>query len=276
MSEIYKKVAIVIPTHKAKLNSDEEISIKCLDRNLNNFDKYIVCPQKIDPIFDLKKLNTIKFDDKYFDNWLNYNSLLKSQIFWKKFTNYQFILLYQLDCLVFRSNIEEWIDMNFSFIGPPQINRKKRKLGFVGNGGFSLRKVNDHLNAIESNKINFFNFKKQAIKYFSARKRLFYLVKTLALVCLKYFKFRIAKKKSSLKETFITYSVYPEDVFWCMFGPILNNDFTICPPEKAIDFGFESDPRIAYEINQNKKPFGCHNWTRYDKVFISGLLNDKL
>ena len=69
MSEIYKKVAIVIPTHKAKLNSDEEISIKCLDRNLNNFDKYIVCPQKIDPIFDLKKLNTIKFDDKYFDNW---------------------------------------------------------------------------------------------------------------------------------------------------------------------------------------------------------------
>ena len=40
MSEIYKKVAIVIPTHKAKLNSDEEISIKCLDRNLNNFDKF--------------------------------------------------------------------------------------------------------------------------------------------------------------------------------------------------------------------------------------------
>ena len=107
-------------------------------------------------------------------------------------------------------------------------------------------------------------------------KQVFYLIKTLALILIKYFKFRIAKKKSSLKETFITYSVYPEDVFWCMFGPILNNDFTICPPEKAIDFGFESDPRIAYEINQNKKPFGCHNWTRYDKVFISGLLNDKL
>ena len=51
MSEIYKKVAIVIPTHKAKLNSDEEISVKCLDKNLNNFDKYLVCPQKIDPIF---------------------------------------------------------------------------------------------------------------------------------------------------------------------------------------------------------------------------------
>ncbi len=116
MSEIYKKVAIVIPTHKAKLNSDEEISVKCLDKNLNNFDKYLVCPQKIDPILNLKKFYTIKFDDKFFDNWLNYNSLLKNEIFWKKFTNYQFILLYQLDCLVFRSNIEEWIDMNFSFI----------------------------------------------------------------------------------------------------------------------------------------------------------------
>ena len=49
MKKIHKKVAIVIPTHKTKHESDEELSLKCLDNKLGEIDKFIVCPDKADP-----------------------------------------------------------------------------------------------------------------------------------------------------------------------------------------------------------------------------------
>jgi len=275
MKKIHKKVAIVIPTHKTKHESDEELSLRCLDNKLGEIDKFIVCPDKADPRISLKNLKTIKFENFHFETWLNYNALLKTKIFWSKFIDYEFILLYQTDCLLFKANIEEWINLDYSFIGPPHINIKKEKLSFVGNGGFSLRKVKDHWEALNNKKIYLFNTKRQTLKYLLGRKRLVYFLKTIFKAFLIYIKKRINDKNYSFKESFISNSIYPEDIFWCMFGPNLNSDYKICPAKKAISFGFESAPQLAFKLNKNKKPFGCHNWTHYDKHFFQNLLNDK-
>ena len=60
-----------------------------------------------------------------------------------------------------------------------------------------------------------------------------------------------------------------------MFGPILNSILKFVQQKKLSDFGFESAPQLAFKLNKNKKPFGCHNWTHYDKHFFQNLLNDK-
>ena len=62
------------------------------------------------------------------------------------------------------------------FISTPHINKK---LSFVGNGGFSLRKVNDHWEALNNKKIYLFNTKKQTFKIFAWEKRLAYFLKTI-------------------------------------------------------------------------------------------------
>ena len=275
MKEIHKKVAIVIPTHKSQPDNNEEISLRCLDNKLGDFNKYIICPENIEPKILLKNSKIIKFDKNHFETWPNYNSLLKTNTFWDKFKNYDFILIYQTDCLVFKSNIEEWLKLDYSFIGPPQINLKKEKLGFVGNGGFSLRKVSDHLEALNNKEIYFMNTKKQTLKYLLGIKRLKYFIFTIFKTFIIYNKKKRIKHGYTFRESFIKNSIYPEDIFWCMFGPNLSRNYKVCPPEKAINFGFESAPQLAFKLNNNQKPFGCHNWTHYDKLFFQKLLNDK-
>jgi len=85
--------------------------------------------------------------------------------FYKRFLNYKFILIYQLDAFVFNDELAFWCNKDYDYIGAPWSDissrsifkelRSKlplrykyyyiRKLSninkFVGNGGFSLRKV---------------------------------------------------------------------------------------------------------------------------------------
>ncbi len=57
-------VAIVVPTNKSALTSDEQISLAHLRHFLGGYDKYLVLPKSVElhlPDFQIKN-----FDDKYF------------------------------------------------------------------------------------------------------------------------------------------------------------------------------------------------------------------
>src|SRR5262249_48921760 len=84
-----------------------------------------------------------------------------SDEFYDRFSNYGHVLLYQLDAFVFSDKLLDWCSANYDYIGapwidnssiallapPPSLLRRlllKNKTDFtrvVGNGGFSLRKV---------------------------------------------------------------------------------------------------------------------------------------
>ena len=66
--------------------------------------------------------------------------------FYEKFLNFDYILIYQTDAFIFVDKLDEWCTKGFSYVGAPWFKDFTppyctNELQFVGNGGFSLRKV---------------------------------------------------------------------------------------------------------------------------------------
>src|ERR1044071_9510110 len=89
-----------------------------------------------------------------------------SEPFYRAFEEYDYILIYQLDCLVFSNALEAWCHKGYDYIGAPWFERwhqlrSERSaypdeivegFGAVGNGGFSLRNVRAALDVLASPK----------------------------------------------------------------------------------------------------------------------------
>ena len=52
-----------------------------------------------------------------------YNRLMMSEQFYRAFEGYEYILIYQLDCLVFSNALEEWCRKGYDYIGAPWFER---------------------------------------------------------------------------------------------------------------------------------------------------------
>jgi hypothetical protein len=109
------------------------------------------------------RISSEKFPDHYFKSVFGYNRLMLTASFYERFSHSKFILIYQLDAYVFRDELLYWCSKDYDYIGAPWIttpnkgfkkvlslfDSKKKKARSeifykVGNGGFSLRKVNTH------------------------------------------------------------------------------------------------------------------------------------
>jgi hypothetical protein len=167
--------AVVIPVYKVTPSFEEEISFKQCIKILNNYKICIACPNDLDVSYYLTLYHEIeiyRFDKNYFQNIEGYNKLLLTESFYFKFIEYKYILLYQLDSFVFRDELSYWCSCNYDYIGAPWINTnlynwlfikaypkilinyhkilfKGRYLKRVGNGGFSLRKVNSFISNLK-------------------------------------------------------------------------------------------------------------------------------
>ncbi len=150
-----KKVAIVIPIYKQKLSKFEEISLKQAIRVFNNYDKFFILPKTLQFLFKVKDISNIIFEDKWFISSQTYSALLMNEEFYKAFTQYKYILIYQLDAFVFEDNLNFFCDLGYDYIGAPWISgliyywNYKYNILHVGNGGFSLRNVDKCMNLIK-------------------------------------------------------------------------------------------------------------------------------
>ena len=52
----------------------------------------------------------------------------------------------------------------------------------------------------------------------------------------------------------------PEDMFWSYEAPRLVDGFRIPRPREALNFSFETEPRFCFEHTGGCLPFGCHGW----------------
>jgi hypothetical protein len=259
-----KKVAIVIPTHKTKLNSDDLISLKHLEKYLNKYDKYFVIPGKIDSKkYKLKGYKFIKFENRYFQSWRGYNELLLNKEFYLKFKDYEYILIYQLDVLVFSSKLDYWMKQGYDYIAAPwfrpiigSLSHKKDSPASGGNGGFSLRKVSKFLKVFEK-------IEKRAKR-------------TSDNHYLRKFWFIWAILTGNAHKIWLNAPAdnYPfaEDGFWALEAPKYLPEYKVAPFKKALSFAFERFPKKCFEINNKKLPFGVHAWKKYDEEFWKPFL----
>ena len=232
-----KKVAIVVPVYKQALAWNEIISWKRCNEVFHDKDIILVHPEGMD-ISNYTNGNkiskSIALSAHFFSSVYEYSRLMCLPLFYKKFMDYHYILVYQLDTFVFENNLDEWCDKNIDYVGAPWIDAKwteklKAKIPFVdkliypvGNGGLSLRKVK--------------TFYYGSIYLYPITKFLW-------------------KKK------------WHEDLFWAMAGKRLIPFLKIPKVKEALKFAFEEHPEKCFELNNKTLPFGCHAWEKFNPDF---------
>ena len=260
-----KLVAVVVPLSNRKdLTPEEEVSMRHLLHFLGKYDKYLVVSKTLQVKFP--GFGTKRFDDKFFGSAAAHSKLLLSPIFYKAFIDYRFILIYHLDALVFSDQLTQWCEMDFDFIGAPWIKHEEAPYagnptyeGKVGNGGFSLRKIESFLKVIYSQTYSidpseywhmFYASKPRYIQYLNFPKK---ILKRLR-ICnnAKWEMYRYKKNEES---------------FWANRAKHYYPGFKIASVEVALRFAFECVPRYCFEENGFVLPFGCHAWHYYDREF---------
>ena len=164
------RVAVVIPLYRSELSQWEQISLnRCKEILGVNHNIIVVAPEGIDS----HGLPVERFSKKFFDGLQGYNKLMLAHEFYTRFSQYQYILIYQLDGWVFRDNLNMWCEQGWDYIGAPwmvkglkiqTLNVLARNIllrmkcyhtdlfryRMVGNGGVSLRCVSTFIEKTRS------------------------------------------------------------------------------------------------------------------------------
>lgn len=274
-SKSLQTVAVVVPRYMKRLTADEEVSYRHLMRFLGRYDKYFVIPKSLslnDPNFGV-----VRFGDEFFRSTITYSALLLSKEFYRAFSHYKFILVYQLDALVFSDQLLDWCEKNWDYIGAPWIKCEAAPFveePRVGNGGFSLRKVDSFMHVLSS-----WRFGPELSRYRYAPSGLGLEPGQRARPPARYrFARRFGLSSPLLKgvlrlpEELDVSSGFNEDMFWSFQAVNYYRGFRIAPAEEGLRFAFEVEPRRCYAANNHRLPFGCHAWGKYDRDFWEPFL----
>lgn len=248
---------IIIPVHKSTATEDELQSLWQCASVLKQHMICIVCPDGLDVsryTFVLSDAGTdwsvVRFPQRFFDGIKGYNLLMLDKRFYKRFNKYKYMLVYQLDAWVFRDELDEWCSKGYDYIGAPWIEEDgygELHLTGVGNGGFSLRRVQHFIDVLSH---------KGPVRKASQLN----LPPTL--------KNKIYKSFYSLgyQNTISYYKKDPtlyEDIFLSIFLANTKLHAKMPSPEEAALFAFEKHPSSLYS-KTNTLPFGCHAWQKYE------------
>lgn len=253
---------VVIPFYQTHLSQGELFSFTHNTKLLGEFRIVAACPQSIkEPLQKIlagiyPKIELETFEDAYFGSIAGYNRLLKLADFYQRFAKHEYLLLVQTDALAISNELEKWCSLKYSYIGAPWFDgfthpTKPLKLIGVGNGGFSLRRVQDFIDCLQENSYLPNCLAKKPGKVFDGSGQLRFLKH--------HYLFAWSK---GIFQTRIN-----EDVFWGLLIPKRYSQFKVAPIEMAYQFAFDAEPRYLYTLNNQQLPFGCHAWERYDRDF---------
>lgn len=259
-------VAVVIPVYKSNLSNAELLSIKQCIKVLSNYPIIFCGPYSLDisvyrSLFtDQERFAEQRFEDHFFTDIKGYNRLMLNVRFYQRFNRFEYILIYQPDAYVFRDELKYWCETGYDYIGAPWFedwDRSGPQSAFygVGNGGFSLRKVKSHIKVLRS-----FLYLAPAnvlIKKFLTEKPSLAGLKCLLL------------NLSIKNNTFSLFNDYNdnEDIFWGMVAAKRFDYFKTPSMQTASRFSMELNVERLYKLNDNKLPFGCHAWAKYETAF---------
>lgn len=263
-----KRVAVLVPlSNRVELLPSELISLRHLQTFLSAYGKYFIAPPGL--ACDRPGFQVRRFPERFFGSAKAHNRLLLWPGFYQAFLDYEFVLIYHLDALVFSDQLLHWCDKGYDYIAPPWIPHPEAPYagqseyeGKVGNGGFSLRRVQRFLHVLQS---------PQASVDTDALWNKRHARKPLPLRLLHTPKKYVARSRyfSGIRPEIERRErdQLPEDSFWVNRASCYQADFKIAPVELAVQFAFECVPRHCFTLTNGKLPFGCHAWERYDASF---------
>lgn len=252
-------VAVAVPIYRAELAADELQSLRHLDAHLERHDRFFVAPSSLRPRHP--GFEVLPFPDACFTSIESYSRLLLSTSFYRAFAAYRYVLVHQLDALVFSDRLATWCEAGYDYLGAPWlIDPEVPEKGFsrVGNGGLSLRRVDACLRVLESR------------RHVDGGPS---LVRVLTAPLPDLPRHRLLKRVRVLREARLGARAYAglytlnEDHFWADRAALFDPGFRVAPVDVALGFSFERAPRYCCERNGGRLPFGCHAWSRWDRAF---------
>lgn len=268
MSEVTEKdVAVVVPLSlREELFDLEKISLHHLSAHLGNYDKYFIAAKQLDSsqiLLDGFKIK--RFSNEFFGSAQAHNRLMTNPLFYESFSEYKYILIYHLDSLVFSDELLYWCNKDYDNIAPPWLISDSSWIGksSVGNGGFSLRKV-ESFRKLFSSKRYWLTPGEYARKVSKRTKIPNFIIFPLALLA------SWIKPLNNIRvhlKHFLARKWGAEDCFISEFSNKYYPPFKTASIEDATRFAFEQNPSQRFAENNNKLPFGCHAFDRYDPSF---------
>ena len=248
---------IVIPIHKEHPTIDELMSFQQCISILGKHQICIVCPESLNinvycDLFSNSNADCCieRFPNKFFDGIKGYNLLMLDKRFYERFAEYKYMLIYQLDAWVFRDELDEWCNKGYDYIGAPWLEESdsgELQLTGVGNGGFSLRRVQHFIDVL--------SYKGPVRKASQLN-----LQPTIKNSIYKFF------YSLGYQNTISYYKKDPtlyEDIFLSIFLANTKLRAIMPTPEEAAFFAFEKQPTLLHS-KTSRLPFGCHAWRKYE------------
>lgn len=175
------KKSVVVTFVWRDMNLKERCAFRQGVRVLGKHPFVVVHPQSYSIEYLMQEydgITSLPLPDEHFESVATYNKMMLSPWFYALFTDYEYMLIYQIDAYVFSDQLDYWTSLDYDYIGAPwMLNDKpyERIIGQwvmrvlqhrpirnnhlhsahlfhqVGNGGFSLRRINKMRNILERN-----------------------------------------------------------------------------------------------------------------------------
>ena len=250
-----KKVAIIIPFYRNIISDYEKIALQQCERILSKYPIIAIKPNSLtlpDDALIVGFSDIVSFDDHYFKGLAGYNQLMLSSRFYNQFINYEYILIYQMDCFVFKDELSWWCDQDLDYIGAPWIRKTYHK-NYVELFILKIRRYfSSRFNLQNNNVPNKYQFENRVGNGgFSLRRvKKFY---DLCIIMKPVIDFYLLQ----------TINLYNEDVFWSIEVNRQKRVLNIPSCQTGLKFAFEVPPVKAHKLNEQNLPFGCHDWDKY-------------
>ncbi|MEM9411010.1 MAG: DUF5672 family protein, partial [Planctomycetota bacterium] len=141
------QAVILIFHHSGHLKWYEEISLKQCFEILGHHPIRLVCPAGTNLDRFIRIIPNIRVDfvpQAWMRRIQRYNRMKILPALYEKYSQFEFMLTYELDAFVFSDQLQTWCESEWDYVGAPWfVEPPTRPLTYlgVGNSGFSLRKI---------------------------------------------------------------------------------------------------------------------------------------
>ena len=261
-------VAIVVPWPGGDgLTQSQEISLRHLRCFLGGHDIYLIAPWGAR--CRLNGMRIMRFRPRYFGSAAAHGLLLMSKGFYKRFRNYEHVMFYHLDSLVFSDELKEWCDKPYDYIGAPWFRCEDSPWvdrARVGNGGFALLRVSKAIEALDARHRYIRESRWLDLHVMWTPE---FVAKWIERMALWFPKSKLLTRLVEERNKFMdpASNNRNNDIFWSDMANYYLPEFRVAPFSDGLRFAFEVSPRECLRMNGGCMPFGCHAWERYDREF---------
>lgn len=251
---ITERPVVVIPVYRQDDTNFDRVSLAHLRKYLGGYEIMAAGPPGL--AWHREEFDYEEFPAQFFRSRDDYNRLLLSEQFYRRFSAFSHILIYQLDALVFRDELAYWCRQPFDYIGATfyrdlieRVDRYKWPYAKEAccNGGFSLRCVDSFLTHLTTRPT-------------TAKAAMINLARLKVPSSL-----RLLRYRNHLNpQRYLAHESLNEDVYYGVFSRQIGPPLRIPPPEISNRFAYENIPDEVFERAGRVLPFGCHAWYKTD------------